>query len=249
EKKRDWEAMKRKFVYVCVCVYVYCYFNIKNQCSHQKDEELDSLYAEAVTLRKNGQYEKSLQLFEQLSEYCSGRMAAYHNQYGILLQHLAMKSAAAVSMNANQSQKLQQQREKDALLGKAEQQFQKAISIEPMNFIYLANYADLLRVMNRPQYAAEYYQKALKLNPTHPVTNSNYAYLLHMYLKQYSKACEHYQQCMEFNSHDFIVATNYALCLKELKEYDQAISLLKNFPTEDVMAQNLMKEIINAKIK
>ncbi|ETO02649.1 TPR repeat-containing protein, partial [Reticulomyxa filosa] len=113
-----------------------------------------------------------------------------------------------------------------------------------MNFIYLANYADLLRVN-----AVEYYQKALKLNPTHPVTNSNYAYLLHMYLKQYSKACEHYQQCMEFNSHDFIVATNYVLCLKELKEYDQAISLLKNFPTEDVMAQNLMKEIINAKIK
>ncbi|ETO01008.1 hypothetical protein RFI_36432, partial [Reticulomyxa filosa] len=69
----------------------------------------------------------------------------------------------------------------------------KAISIEPMNFIYLANYADLLRVN-----AVEYYQKALKLNPTHPVTNSNYAYLLHMYLKQTKRsiasACQEQEQ-------------------------------------------------------
>ncbi|ETO26039.1 hypothetical protein RFI_11100, partial [Reticulomyxa filosa] len=234
----------------------------------QKDEELDALYAEAVTLRKNGEYEKSLQLFEQLSQYCGGKMAAYHNQFGILLQHLAMKCAASLPTSTNPNKKQQQQREKDVFLGRAEQQFQKAISIEPMNYIYLANYADLLRVMNRPQYAADYYQKALQLNPSHPITNNNYAYLLHMYLKQHAKACEYYKKCLEFNDHDVIVATNYALCLKELKEYDQALIILsccccpifliciehkanialQQF-TDEPMAKQLQQDIINAKIK
>ncbi|ETO31000.1 hypothetical protein RFI_06120, partial [Reticulomyxa filosa] len=125
----------------------------------------------------------------------------------------------------------------------------KAISIEPMNFVYLANYADLLRVMNRPQYAADYYQKALQLNPSHAITNHNYAYLLHMYLKQYAKACQYYQMCLELNATDVMVATNYALCLKELKEYDQAIAILKNFSKDDPMVQSLMSELINAKVK
>ncbi len=106
-------------------------------------------------------------------------------------------------------------------LKEAEEQYKKAIEVNPKYAVVHNNYAILLYELNRKEEAEEHFKKAIEVNPKHVSAHYNYAILLYE-LNRKEEAEEHFKKAIEVNPKYADAHYNYAILLYELNRKEEA---------------------------
>ena len=104
---------------------------------------------------------------------------------------------------------------------KTEQQYKRAIEIDPKNTAVHSNYANLLKELKRQDEAKELYKQAIEIDPKNATAHYNYAILLQE-LKRHDESEEQYKLAIEADPKYAAARSNYAILLQELKRHDEA---------------------------
>ena len=106
----------------------------------------------------------------------------------------------------------------------AEEQYKKAIEVDPENAINLGNYANFLKEVRKDYEAAEeHYKRAIEADPENANNLGNYANFLKEVRKDYEAAEEHYKRAIEADPENANNLGNYAIYLKNVRrDYDAA---------------------------
>lgn len=103
--------------------------------------------------------------------------------------------------------------------------YQKTLSFEPEDLKSLISLGNLYLKQKNYKKAIEVYEKAIKNYPDYFILkNLGDAYF---FTKNYKKAADTYENILNLDSEDLDIYYILAICLKNLKKYDDAISLLE----------------------
>lgn len=128
-------------------------------------------YESALKLMQDGQFDQAQTLFETLSKSAPKLSGPWVN-LGIIAEH---------------------QGNTDEAFG----DYQKALSIKPHNAIALNQMALIRQRQGKFSEALQYYKRGLNSQPDNPDLNYNIAILYELYLQDYKKAVEHYQNYID----------------------------------------------------
>ncbi|MDD4498170.1 MAG: tetratricopeptide repeat protein, partial [Methanosarcinaceae archaeon] len=107
------------------------------------------------------------------------------------------------------------------LITEAEEQYKKALEIDPKHLNTHSNYGNLLKQMGRQKEAEEQYKKALEIDPKHLNTHYNYGNLL-MEMGRQKEAEEQYKKALEIDPNDADTHYNYGNLLMEMGRQKEA---------------------------